>query len=213
MQSQRRGRVGAGNFSVSPLACRFPPQKMQCFQAHLCTVNSWSRVSSSTECKQPLSEAIRRLRRRCKAVQAPLQIGEITHPSRLDQPAGWIVSFLLRTRLIGVHHARGEILSEREAVKTEGSGYWPTTSTYNLDCYYATELKDQDLQRLIQSSNSGLIPDFLDRWDLLGFTVLAQEVSPRVRLGAAPGRLQSSQVDNVLFVFDKWLRELQVREA
>ena len=123
------------------------------------------------------------------------------------------MSFLLRTRLIGVHHARGEISSEREAVKQRDLVIWPTTSTYNLDCYYATELKDQDLQRLIQSSNSGLIPDFPDRWDLLGFTVLTQEVSPRVRLGAAPGTLQSSQVDDVVFVFDKWLRKLQVRET
>ena len=73
--------------------------------------------SASSRCPKPL-----RLRSRCKAVQAPLQSGE-TIPSRLDQPAGWIESFLLRTRLIGVHHARGEILSEREAVKTEGSGY------------------------------------------------------------------------------------------
>ena len=82
-----------------------------------------------------------------------------------------------------------------------------------MDCCYATKLKDRDLQRLIQSSNSGLIPDFPDRWDLLGFTVLAQEVSPRVRLGAAPGTLQSSQVDDVLFVYDKRSRKLQVRET
>ena len=33
------------------------------------------------------------------------------------------MSFLLRTRLIGVHCACGEISSEREAVKTVGAGY------------------------------------------------------------------------------------------